>query len=192
MLFRFDPLDPRGHLDPMGRSRPMLAMDATRSDDEVTIYFDVPGVDRDEIDITVENTAITVEATRRWFDPEVRTLTSERPQGAFKREIQLGEHLDVDRVDASLDRGVLTLVIPIKEGTKPRTIEVSSREAAGSQDLPGLEYGSASAGTEPADPASADRAAANAADVSDAYDEALERGAEVEGEGAVVDVEGRV
>lgn len=60
------------------------------------------------------------------------------------------------------------------------------------QDLPGLEYGSAEAGAEPDDPAAAERAAAQAPDVSDAYEEALERGAEVEGEGAVVDVEGRV
>lgn len=135
VLFRLDPLDPRGHLDHMGRARSMLAMDATRSDDEVTVYFDVPGVDRDDIDITVENNAVTVEANRRWFDPELRTLTSERPQGTFEREIQLGDHLDVDRIDASLDHGVLTLVIPVKEGTKPRTIEVTAKESGTAEEL---------------------------------------------------------
>lgn len=70
--------------------------------------------------------------------------------------------------------------------------EPANTDAADEPDLPGLDHGSARAGAEPDDEAAAERAAARAPDVSDAYDEALERGAEVEGEGAIVDVEGQV
>ena len=58
--------------------------------------------------------------------------------------------------------------------------------------LPTVEYGSADPGVEPDDPDAADRAAANAPDVSEAYEAANERGANVEGEGAIDDREGRV
>jgi HSP20 family protein len=130
VLFRFDPFD---QLDRFGQRQSILAMDATRNEDEVLVYFDAPGVDADDIDITVEKNAITVEATRRWFDTDVKTLTSERSQGTFKREIQLGDHLDTDQIEAKLDKGVLTLAIPVKEGTKPRPIEVKTVSA--SEDL---------------------------------------------------------
>ena len=130
MLFRLDPFD---HFDRFGQRQSMLAMDATRNDDEVVVFFDAPGVDADDLDITVERNAITVEATRRWFDADMRTLVRERAHGTFKREIQLGDHLDTEQVDANLDKGVLKLTVPVKEGTKPRAIEI--RTVGASDDL---------------------------------------------------------
>ena len=59
-------------------------------------------------------------------------------------------------------------------------------------DFPTVEHGSAEAGVEPDDPDAADRAAANANDVSEAYEKAMETGANIEGEGAIDDREGRV
>ena len=56
--------------------------------------------------------------------PTCAPLVSERQQGAFKREIQLGDQLDTQQIEAQLDKGVLWLTIPVKEGTKPRSIEV--------------------------------------------------------------------
>lgn len=126
MLFRFDNFDtPFDNFAGMERRRPqMLAMDAVRDDDDVFVYFDAPGFDIDDIDLTIEKNAVTVEASRRWFDADQRTLTSERPQGTFRRQIQFGENLDVDSLKATLDRGVLQLVIPVKEGTKPRKVDI--------------------------------------------------------------------
>jgi HSP20 family protein len=126
VLFRFDPLDT---FDTLDKRRPqMLAMDAVRADDQVVVYFDAPGFDLDDIDVTIENHAVTVEATRRWYDADQQTLTSERPQGSFRRQIQFGEQLDVEQLDATLDQGVLRLTIPVKEGSKPRKIEIESND----------------------------------------------------------------
>lgn len=125
MLFRFDPFDT---FDTVDRRRPhMLAMDAVRAGDEVFVYFDAPGFDIDDIDVTAEENSVTIEATRRWYDADQQTLTSERPQGTFRRQIHLGEQLDVDRLDAKLERGVLQLTIPVREGSKPRKVEIETQ-----------------------------------------------------------------
>jgi HSP20 family protein len=54
---------------------------------------------------------------------------SERPLGAFSRQLFLGDTLDTDRIDAKYDAGVLTLRIPIAERAKPRKIAISSSES---------------------------------------------------------------
>ena len=123
MLFRFDPFET---LDKFDRRPSMLGMDAVRTDEEVIVYFDAPGFGPDDIDLTVEKNSITVEASRRWNDPDVTTLSSERPQGVFRRQIQVGDQLDTDNVSAKLDMGVLTLSIPVMEGTKPRSVKIES------------------------------------------------------------------
>ena len=58
---------------------------------------------------------------------------SERPLGAFSRQLFLGDTLDTDRIDAQYDSGVLTLRIPIAERAKPRKIAINSRDEAPKQ-----------------------------------------------------------
>jgi len=112
-------------------SRPTaMAVDSYRNGDEFVIVFDLPGVDRDAIDIDVERNVLTVRAERRPVnlgDQAVAQL-SERPLGVFARQFFLGEALDADHIDATYDNGVLLLRIPIAERAKPRKISVSGRE----------------------------------------------------------------
>jgi HSP20 family protein len=53
-------------------------------------------------------------------------LASERPRGVFSRQLVLGDNLDLDRIDAQYDQGVLCLSIPVAERAKPRKIEVNA------------------------------------------------------------------
>src|SRR5207249_9885175 len=53
-------------------------------------------------------------------------LVRERPEGVFSRQLFLGQHLDVERIVASFDEGVLTLAIPVAETAKPRRIQITS------------------------------------------------------------------
>lgn len=133
MLFRFDPFDTMNQVD--RRSPSVLAMDAVRTDDAVFVYFDAPGVDPDDMELTVERNEITVETSRRWNDPDSHTLTSERAQGVFRRRIQVGDNLDTDKLEARLDQGVLTLEIPLKEDTKPRSVSISSESESTQPEL---------------------------------------------------------
>jgi HSP20 family protein len=68
-----------------------------------------------------------VSAQRQWQPSEGdQVITSERPQGSFSRQLFLGEGLDVDRVEASYDNGVLTITVPVSEQAKPRKVEIGA------------------------------------------------------------------
>ena len=56
-------------------------------------------------------------------------LIRERPQGEFTRQLLLGENLDVDKIEADYENGVLTLAIPVAEKAKSRRISVGSSGA---------------------------------------------------------------
>lgn len=106
-----------------------MAMDAYRDGDQFVVVLDLPGVDRDSIDITVERNEVTVKATRQWEPTEdQQVIIAERSQGTFTRQFYLGENLDPDALTASYDDGVLRLTIPVAERSKPRKIEVASAD----------------------------------------------------------------
>ena len=102
-----------------------VPMDAYRRGDQFLIHLDLPGVDPDAIELTVEQNVLTIRAERR-FEPEEadEPLVSERPQGTFTRQLLLGESLDTDSLEADYDQGVLTLRIPVAEAAKPRRVEI--------------------------------------------------------------------
>jgi HSP20 family protein len=109
-------------------SRPTaMPVDSYRNGDEFVIAFDLPGVDRDAIDIDVERNVLTVRAERRPLDlgDQAVAQLSERPLGVFARQLFLGDALDIEHIDASYDNGVLVLRIPIAEKAKPRKIEIT-------------------------------------------------------------------
>jgi HSP20 family protein len=102
-----------------------MPMDAVRHDDRVFINFDLPGVDPESVDVTVERDVLTVSATRRFERSESdEVLANERPQGTFTRRILLGDSLDVDRLEAAYDHGVLSITIPVAEKAQPRKIAI--------------------------------------------------------------------
>jgi HSP20 family protein len=107
-----------------------VPVDAFRNGDEFVIAFDLPGVDADAIDIDVERDVLTVRAERRPINlgEQATTQLSERPLGAFSRQLFLGDALDTEHIDAAYDNGVLILRIPIAEKAKPRKVAVASRQ----------------------------------------------------------------
>ena len=109
-------------------SRPaVMQMDAWREGDTFVVEFDLPGVSTETIDIDVERNVLTVKAERPVRSGDWEPLAAERPSGLFSRQLVLGDNLDLERVDAHYDAGVLRLVIPVAERAKPRKIEVSTQ-----------------------------------------------------------------
>jgi HSP20 family protein len=128
MLNRFDPFQDFDWLNrPTLTARGYMAADVYRQDDRYFLEMDVPGVTQDQVDITVEKNTLTVavERPQRTSDAEL-TMVRDRPFGSFNRRFYLGEGLDADGIEASLENGVLTLVIPIIEAAKARKIEVGA------------------------------------------------------------------
>jgi HSP20 family protein len=130
MLMRFDPFRELDRVTQQlwtGARPPVMPMDAYRHGEEFVVQFDLPGVDPDSIDLTVEKNVLTVSAQRSWQPQEGdQVVASERPQGSFSRQLFLGESLDSDHISAGYANGVLTVTIPVAEAAKPRKVEITS------------------------------------------------------------------
>lgn len=131
MLMRYDPFRELDRLTQQlagtGARPPVMPMDAYRQEDRFLVHFDLPGIDPDSVELTVEKNVLTVHAERSWPEQEGREwLVAERHQGSFSRQLFLGEALDVEHIQASYDQGVLTVTIPVAEAAKPRRVEISA------------------------------------------------------------------
>jgi HSP20 family protein len=104
----------------------VMPMDAWREGDVFQLEFDLPGVAPESIDLDVERNVLTVRAERVGRNGDWEMLASERPRGVFSRQLVLGDNLDLERIEAHYDGGVLRLSIPVAERAKPRRIEVTS------------------------------------------------------------------
>ena len=134
-LMRFDPfreLD-RWTEQALAGARTMrtMPMEALRRGDLFLVALDLPGVSRDDIDVTVERNVLTVRARRGPLAQEGdEVIVDERPHGEFSRQLFLGENLDATKLTADLTDGVLNLEIPVSEASKPRKISLSDRSAS--------------------------------------------------------------
>jgi HSP20 family protein len=108
----------------------VMSMDAWREGDAFVIEFDLPGVSPESIDLDVERNVLTVRAERVARNGDWEMLASERPRGVFSRQLVLGDNLDLDRIQASYDAGVLRLTVPVAEKAKPRKIQVGTSESS--------------------------------------------------------------
>ena len=107
-------------------SRPaVMPMDAWRQGDSFVVEFDLPGVRPETLDIDVERNVLTVKAERTPANGDWEMLANERPTGLFSRQLVLGDNVDLERVHADYEAGVLRLTIPVAEKAKPRKIEIS-------------------------------------------------------------------
>jgi HSP20 family protein len=106
----------------------IMPVDAYEKDGIYTLRFDLPGVDPEKVDLTVEGNVLTVTAESPADDEDrVTWLLRERPSGTHRREVRVGEHLDAGAVEANFDNGVLTVTIPMREEAKPHKVAISSR-----------------------------------------------------------------
>jgi len=104
----------------------VMPMNAFRRGNDVWVHIDLPGVRRDDIDLTVERNVLTVAAQRQWQrDEGDEYYFGERYRGGFRRQIQLGEGLDLEHLEADLHDGVLTIRVPVAERAKPRKVSIA-------------------------------------------------------------------
>jgi len=106
-----------------------MQLDAYEKDGVYTLRFDLPGVDPDKIDVTVEDKVLTVKAERPIEDTVgVNWMLRERPTGVHSRQVRLGDSLDADQVNASYEEGVLSVTLPVREEAMPRRIVIDSHK----------------------------------------------------------------
>jgi len=109
------------------RAPRLMPVDLYRDGDRYVLHADLPGADPGTIDIDVDGGQLTVRAQRTAETGDgVRWLARERSAGSFLRQFTLGEGVDLDRISASYENGVISIIIPVSERAKPRKIAVDT------------------------------------------------------------------
>ena len=114
---------------PQESTRPMRAFSPTtdifETDEALTMLLEMPGVDRENIEISVENGVLTVEGKINFSKYEgLQPVYSEYNVGPFRRSFRISSRIDQDKIKAEMQSGVITLVLPKAEEAKPRRIEI--------------------------------------------------------------------
>ena len=90
-------------------------------DDTIGIVAEIPGLDKKNVSVEVEEGVLTISGDKHGFDTRGgKCITRELKQSAFKRSFNLGEHLDGEDVSAKFKDGMLEVLIPKKEPETPK------------------------------------------------------------------------
>lgn len=102
-------------------------VDIVEEKDAYRLHADLPGVNKEDIKVSVENGVLTISGERK-AEKRERTAENyeyyERTYGSFSRSFNLPDHVDAASVNAAYRNGVLELSLRKKEEAKPRSIEV--------------------------------------------------------------------
>jgi HSP20 family protein len=102
------------------------AVDIAEHDDEYLVKVELPGVNKDEVKLTLENNILTIRGEKKQ-EKETKKENYhrvERNYGAFQRSFTLPVAVKSDKIDASYKDGILTVSLPKAEEAKPKQIEV--------------------------------------------------------------------
>lgn len=109
-----------------GERRPRIvpAYEVWQKDGVITMRVEMPGLERDNVEITVENNQLTIIGRRPDWNVDGTFLVRERRVGDYVRAFNLDETIDSESIGATMQNGVLTLTLKVKEAAKPRRIAI--------------------------------------------------------------------
>ena len=120
----------RGGLEPQGQAQANLVprMDASETDKEIVISAEMPGLERKDVEISLENDMLTIRGEKQVEtqkdDKNKDYHFSERSYGMFYRALQLPPGVDPSKVQATMANGVLKVTIPKPAHSQAKKIEV--------------------------------------------------------------------
>ncbi|MBU6388453.1 Hsp20/alpha crystallin family protein [Patescibacteria group bacterium] len=132
--------EPFGELDRFFEERPYLslfptlgwdlAIDLYEEDDAVVATMNLPGIDPDELDISVDEDTLTVSGSRKEEEEteEKEYYSKEIRRGSFSRTVQLPKSVDASGAEAEYKDGVLVVTMPVIAGTKERVVSIKVRK----------------------------------------------------------------
>jgi HSP20 family protein len=147
-MMRWDPFqDLRSAQDEMAQMSPMLAnalglqgqpqgsdratawapaLDISERKDAYLVTVELPGIEADDLQITMEDGLLTIQGERQFTSEssEQQFHRVERRYGAFRRSITLPAQIQAEQIEASFDNGVLQILVPKAEEAKPKRIQV--------------------------------------------------------------------
>ncbi|KAF0206059.1 MAG: HSP20 family [Gallionellaceae bacterium] len=146
-ITRFSPLNELARFDPFGDmddvfnrfmmrpfSRktmeigPQIKMDVKEADGKYMVKADIPGVNKNDIHVTVDGNMVSISAEVKQEKEEKegeRVIRSERSYGMASRSFTLADEVDQSKVEAKYNNGVLELTLPKKPGSSSQKITIS-------------------------------------------------------------------
>ena len=118
-------------VDAVEPKRWSIALDAVEEDEKLVVRASLPGVDPDEIKVTIEDGVLTIDGETK-VDDEAKVgnyLIWERRAGSFHRSVHLPDSVDVDQAETNYDEGVLTVAFPKAESKRAKQLTVTSGKA---------------------------------------------------------------
>jgi HSP20 family protein len=127
MLWNFDPFEPL--VTQMARTPVFVpATDVTVSEGDLVLTMDVPGLTHEDLSIELLDGYLVVRGERK--HPQAAESANyahrERTYGKFERRIKVPDGVDYEAITASLDNGVLSLIVPKPERMKPKAITIAT------------------------------------------------------------------
>jgi HSP20 family protein len=124
------------HGQPQGSDRAATtawapALDISERKDAYLVTVELPGVDADDLEITLEDGLLTIQGERHFAhdSSEQQFHRVERRYGAFRRSITLPAHVIAEGIQASVDNGVLQILVPKMEEATPKRIKIRPGQA---------------------------------------------------------------
>ena len=101
-------------------------VDIFEDENQIILSAELPGLSDKDVTVNVENNVLTISGERALENEEKKDgyTRVERYYGSFNRSFSLPNTVDIEKVDAKMDKGVLTVSLPRREDTKPKQIEV--------------------------------------------------------------------
>ena len=103
-----------------------IPLDVVEKDDRIVVHASLPGVDPEQVHVTVEDDILTIRAETE-VDEERRNggyLMRERRSGSFHRALRLPDTVDADKAEPLYENGILTITLPKVEARKARELKV--------------------------------------------------------------------
>jgi HSP20 family protein len=104
-----------------------LPIEAYATENEIVVRAAVPGVQPDQVEITIEGDTLTLRGEFPRPLENVSYLFAERPWGRFSRTLQLNVPVQADKAEAVFENGLLTLSLPKAEAVRPKTIQIKKK-----------------------------------------------------------------
>lgn len=119
-------LRPFGETEEVAGRNWMPPVDIRETDESVTLLLDLPGLKKEDVNVTLENNVLMVSGERRFEAKEKNDNYHrlERAYGTFSRSFTLSQTIQSDKVDANFEDGVLVITLPKQESSKPRRISI--------------------------------------------------------------------
>jgi HSP20 family protein len=104
-----------------------IRMDAVRRPQEIELRFDLPGIDTDSLDVTVDRGVLAISAKRsEEYAEDEKLFIRQRAMGSFSHRVRLSDSVDAEKIEADYEGGVLKVRVPLQAQAQPRKVEVKA------------------------------------------------------------------